>query len=88
LNISADGWTQVAHSYRDSQGWRRWVTEDGSDIDALYADAATEKVILMQRRRDTEWQIVARLPSPAWRTVQRWRMRRPLALPTVRRWRA
>ena len=87
LNLSAERWTVIARSYQSGQ-WRSWAREDGKPLGNLYADAMAEKIILMQRRGADGWQLVARRPSPSWLTVQRWRMRRPLALPQVRRWRA
>jgi hypothetical protein len=90
VNLSETTWTLVAHSYRDHQGRRMWITEDGSDIDDLFADGLLEKKILMQRRKDAEWQIMARLPCPGWRKIQRWRVRNPLEVlpPHLRKVRA
>lgn len=87
MNLSADRWTVVAHSYQSGQ-WRNWIGEDGKPLGNLYADGMAEKIIIMQRRGAEGWELVARLPSPSWLTVQRWRSRRPLVLPAVRRYRA
>ncbi len=89
MNLSADRWTIIARSYQSGQ-WRSWAREDKKPWGNLYDDAMAEKIIVMQRRGIDGWQLVARLPSPAWRTVQWWRMRRPLVVlpPHLRRVRA
>jgi len=79
--LSHDRWTVVATSYTDIGATRLWRFAYGHDERATYDAAFSERIILMHRRRDNGWELVARLPPPSWRHLVRWRQRRPLILP-------
>ena len=86
--LTRDTWTVIAKSYRGPDARRRWKYEPDADLATVFRGVNDETVLLMQRRDDSEWALVARMAPASWRKVKRWRDTRPLMLPEVRKYRA
>jgi hypothetical protein len=80
VTLTTDGWTLIAKSYRGADAWRRWRYEPDADLATVFRGVNDETVLLMHRRAESEWELVARIAPPAWRHVKRWRDRHPLAV--------
>lgn len=82
--LQENRWSVIATAHTGRGGFRRWIFVEGFDDRDTRAAAAREAILMMQRRVGLELQLVARLPPPAWKRVQHWRMRHPLILTHMR----
>jgi hypothetical protein len=76
--LTADSWTVIASSGRRADARRSWRFKPGYNGEEMLAAAFAERVLLMHRRADNEWELVARIAPGCWRHVKRWRDRHPL----------
>lgn len=73
MNLTPDKWTIIATS--DTPG--RWKFQPGHTSTDAMDRAKCGEWIVMHRKADGGWQLLARLSSPAWRKLDRWCERNP-----------